>query len=194
MMKLCNLVDIEDNNIECVLLKVKEDARLDLIKLGYFTGNEEYMRLTKGQDHTCTIIDKDGKSFSWYWGISGHTLVTDETSKKGKLIQACIEEDFDIYIGDNKSRVLDSLHITSLEDSKNAKHNIELMYWREHGDVCVHKDHSYYKHFDTINSALSHFQDLGYSIYQYDTEIAETGCVVDKFVIEKIKENDMEIC
>ena len=53
--KLCYLVDIIENNENCVILKVKDDKKLELIKLGYFDGNEEMIRLTKGKDHTCKI-------------------------------------------------------------------------------------------------------------------------------------------
>lgn len=56
--KLCYLVDIIENNENCVILKVKDNKNLELIKLGYFDGNEEMMRLTKGKDHTCTIFKK----------------------------------------------------------------------------------------------------------------------------------------
>ena len=125
-MKLWNLVDIIDNNIDCVVLKVKDDARLDLIKLGYFTGNEDIIRLTKGENHTCSIFSKDGGNFNWYWGKSGYTLVSDEMKKKGKLIEECITEDFDIYIGDNIDNIKNSLYIHSLDDVKTAQHFIEF--------------------------------------------------------------------
>ncbi len=193
--KLCYLVDILENNKDCVLLKVKEDARLDLIKLGCFTGNEELMRLTKGEDHTCTIINKDGTTFSWHWGKSGHTIVTDETSKKGKLIEECITEDFDIYIGENLVNVNNSLRIKSLDDVKDAIHSLEFMYWdkKKPKDIVVHKDSEFYKTFDTIPDAINHFENLNYKIEKLESFVAKTGCIVDDYYIEKIKEKDLEI-
>lgn len=103
--KLCYLVDIVENNENCVILQVKDNKRLELIKLGCFDGNEELMRLTKGKNHTCTVFPKSGNPFSWKWGEGGYTLVSDRLSTMGKLIEACITEDFDIYIGEDKIKL-----------------------------------------------------------------------------------------
>lgn len=193
-MKLCNLVEIEENNEECVILKVKDNVALDLIKLGYFDGNEEYIRLTKGKDHNCTIFKKDGTHTDWYWGSSGYTLVSDKTSKKGKLIEECITEDFDIYIGENINNIKNSLYVRSLDDVKNAQHFIEFMYWNKNDDnVCVHKDGEYYKHFENIDSAKEHFTNLGFMLTKESNHIAETGCIVEEYFIEKIKEKECEM-
>lgn len=98
MTKLYDLVELLENNEECVVLKVKDNSQLKLICLGYFSGNETMFRLTKGENHTCTVFRDNGKSFSWKWGISGFTLVSDSTRKCGKLIQQCITDDFGIRI------------------------------------------------------------------------------------------------
>ena len=96
MKKLCELVKIVENNKECVILEVT-GSKLDLIKLGYFNGNEKLIRLTKGANQTCTIWT-DNKNYSWHWGRDGYTLVSDSMEKKGKLIQDCITKDFQINI------------------------------------------------------------------------------------------------
>lgn len=98
MSKLYNLVDIIENNETCVILKVKENKKLDLIKLGYFDLDEYIFRLTKGKNHTCTVFKTDGKNYNWHWGENGYTLVSDNLSKKGKMIENCIVEDFGINI------------------------------------------------------------------------------------------------
>ena len=69
---------------------------MNLISLGCFNGDEVMMRLTKGRDVTCTLFRKNGKSFSWHWGIGGYTLVSDQVWRMGQLIQSCIENDFGI--------------------------------------------------------------------------------------------------
>lgn len=97
-MRLADLVTVEVNNEDCVVLKVKEGKQIELISLGYFRGNETMFRLTKGYQHTCTVWYSDGKSFSWDWGDLGHTLVSDEVSKKGDIIQHCIEKDLGIML------------------------------------------------------------------------------------------------
>lgn len=193
-MKLCNLVEIEENNKECVILKVKDNVKIDLIKLGCFNGDEEYIRLTKGSDHTCTIFRKNGTHFDWHWGIKGYTLVNDKVSSMGKLIQECIEEDFDIYIGENIKKINETLYIRSLNDVKDAHHNIKIMYWNnKDNNICVHKDNEYYKHFNSINSVKEHFIDLGYELKHKSDSIAKTGCIVEEYIINKVISNDYEI-
>ena len=54
-MKLSNCVEVAVNNAECVVLKVKKGKEFDLITLGCFDGNETMFRLTKGDNHTCTV-------------------------------------------------------------------------------------------------------------------------------------------
>lgn len=95
-MKLKDMVELAVNNDDCVVLKVKDGQEMNLISLGYFNGDETMMRLTKGKDVICTVFRKDGKRFSWNWGISGYTLVSDQVRLQGRLIQNCIEQDFGI--------------------------------------------------------------------------------------------------
>lgn len=95
-MKLKDMVELAANNQDCVVLKVKDGQEMNLISLGCFNGDETMMRLTKGRDVTCTLFRQGGKSFSWHWGISGYTLVTDQVDRMGRLIQDCIEKDFGI--------------------------------------------------------------------------------------------------
>ncbi len=186
--KLCYLVDIIENNEECVILKVKDNKTLDLIKLGCFDGNEELIRLTKGKDHTCTIFRTNDKPFSWDWGRSGYTLVSDNVSTMGKLIEACITEDFDIYIGEDKNKIRETMSIMSLDDSSNSSHFIEMMYWKNGNDVSVHKDNSFYKFFKNTTEAKKHFEDLNYDINFKNKYIAGTGCIVEEYDISKNKE------
>lgn len=56
MKTLADYVEIIENNMECVILKVKPDSRMALIALGCFNGNEEMIRLTKGETQTCTLF------------------------------------------------------------------------------------------------------------------------------------------
>ena len=74
MKTLADYVEIIENNMECVILKVKPDSRMALIALGCFNGNEEMIRLTKGETQTCTLFYKDGGISSWSWGAGGIPL------------------------------------------------------------------------------------------------------------------------
>lgn len=190
--KLCDLVDIVENNIECVLLKVKENAKIDLLILGCFNGDEEYIRLTKGKDHTCTVITKNGEHYDWEWGKSGYTLVSDNVKKKGKLIQDCIVDDFNIYIGDNKQKILDTLYIKSLEDTRENSFYIKVAYFDKEGVKCVHKNNEYYKSFGNMFDLYSHFENLGYKLYKTNLAVSDkTGCYIEEYLVRRGgKENE----
>ena len=183
MKKLVDLVKIVENNKECVILEIT-GSMLDLIKLGCFNGDEKLIRLTKGKDHTCTIWTTNNSRYDWYWGYSGYTLVSDAMDKKGTLIQKCIEQDFEIYIGTNAKRIQDTLHIKSLEDIKHNSHTIKMMYWKSN-EICCHVDDEYYTYFKSLNDGFEHFKLKGYNIQAIQSYIAQTGCTVDVFYIEK---------
>ncbi len=76
-----------------VLLKVKENKEMDMIMTGLFEGNETMFRITKGKNHTCTTWYKNGNSWSWEYGIGGHTLVADSVRAKWNAIKSLIAEE-----------------------------------------------------------------------------------------------------
>ena len=185
MKKLVDLVQIVENNRDCVILEVV-GSMLDLIKLGWFDGNEIMFRLTKGEDHTCTVWTKEGKNYSWSWGRSGYTLVSDNMTKRGHLIQECIEQDFEIYIGKNPKLIEQTLHIKSLEDIKHNTHNLKFMYWENSKDqVCCHLDGEFYTYFKGMEKGINHFADKGYDVNFIETYIAQTGCIVKVYHITR---------
>lgn len=112
--RLAELVTIEENNIDCVVLKVKENAFMDLIKLGCFNGDESLIKLTKGSSHTCTMWHSDGNTYSWDWGIGGDTIVTKNMRRKAAVIQKCIEYDFGIIMEGNDINT--TLNVKSLKN------------------------------------------------------------------------------
>lgn len=199
MKKLCDLVDVYENNMECVILKVKDNVKMDLLTLGCFSGNEEMFRLTKGKDHTCTVFDKSGNTFSWYWGQSGHTLVSNQLEKTGKLIQSCIEEDLSIYIGSDKKKIQDTLHIRSLKHTEDMVHDIKIMYWESGiGNYTVHKNGEFYKHFPRKDDVFTHFAELGYTVTGGEiTRSPQTGCLIEHYeaskrVVEKVLDDSQK--
>lgn len=98
MSKLVDSVKVVENNEDCVILEVIGKP-IDMIKLGCFNGDETMIRLTKGDKHTCTVWTKNGNHYSWHWGLSGHSLVSDQMNKQRKLIVECITKDLRIYMG-----------------------------------------------------------------------------------------------
>lgn len=184
MKKLANLVQVVENNKECVILEVTGTA-IELIKLGCFNGDETMMRLTKGDNHTCTVWTKD-THYSWHWGPSGTTIVSDAMRKRGRLIQECIEQDFEIYIGTNPKRIAQTLHIKSLEDVKHTSHTIKMMYWsNDKANVCCHFDGEYHTHFKGVECGINHFVNKGYEIMRTDCYTADTGCIVEVYEITR---------
>lgn len=98
-MKLAQMVDVVENNKSCVILKVKDNQFMNLIMLGCFDGDETMFRVTKGRNHTYTVWHgKDNKSYSWEFGDSGYTLVSESMDKKRKLLTYTIEQDFNINL------------------------------------------------------------------------------------------------
>jgi hypothetical protein len=182
-MGLSNLVEIAINNEECVVLKVKDNVKMDLIALGCFDGDETMFRITKGDQHTATIFCGD-KHFSWDWGTKGSTLVGDKTRKCGKLIQRCVEEDFGIYLGKNINKIKQTLHIKTLEDKKNMNHKLEILYWpgKENKKCNIHKDGEHFKWFENLKNARNYISN-NYKIQTHDLETAVTGCKVESYQV-----------
>ena len=184
MKKLCELVEIVENNKECVILEVT-GSMLDLIKLGCFNGDEKLIRLTKGNRHTCTVWTSDN-NYSWFWGIGGHTLVSDDMTKRGKLIEDCITRDFEIYIGENKDLIAKTLHIKSLADVEHMTHKVKLMWWPNNNDsICCHIDGEFFEFFKGMENALRHFKSRGYQFSGHNKYTAQTGCIVEEYTITK---------
>lgn len=185
MKKLVDLVQIVENNKDCVILEVVGSS-LDMIKLGCFHGHETMMRLTKGADHTCTVWKSDGKHYSWSWGKSGYTLVTDTLRDQGRLIQACITQDFEIYIDTNEDLIEQTLHIKSLEDVRHNSHMVKIMYWTPTDDhVTCHLDGQFFSHFKNKQDNLNHFVERGYELKHLKNERAVTGCIVEHYEISR---------
>lgn len=90
MKKLFDIVELTVDNEKCVVLSVKQTSSsfMDLISLGWFTGIESTIRVTKGHDHIITIWNQK------------HEIIHEskDSSSKNQLIINCINEDFGIDI------------------------------------------------------------------------------------------------
>ena len=88
MKEFWELVDIIENNDHCVLMKVKPDSALDLIKLGCFEGDEDMIRFARDNGDTITIFTKNGNHYSWTRG----TLVSDSMWVKRRMIMNYVHD------------------------------------------------------------------------------------------------------
>lgn len=55
--------------------------------------------MTKGPKHIVTLYSDEKELLSWYWGLGGHTLVTDKTSKLGKELLNLFKENYKFEMG-----------------------------------------------------------------------------------------------
>ena len=173
--RLANFVTIAENNENCVVLKIKKNAFMGLVGLGCFNGNETFIRLTKGGNHTCTVWHSDGKSVSWEWGNGGYTLVCDSLDKIGRLVQNCIEYDFGIVIKGNNIKT--TLNVKSLKDAP-KKAVFKEMWWQSQTERCVHKNGDFFRHFESDTDFRDWLKKYGWKIDKEEDSVAKTGCLV----------------
>lgn len=180
MKKLVDLVEIKENNEMCVVLKVKENSKIDLISLGSLDGNEEFIRYTKGKDHIITIFTEKGETYSWDFGQSGHTLISKKTKMQQELIVKCIEQELDIYCGGNRELIEKNLKDFN---KSTIKHKVSISHDKERTgiNIAVYKDGEFYAWFPTYKDALNHFRDMRYKIEKTGSHIDKDGFPLDKF-------------
>lgn len=146
--RLCDLVTVDENNLDCVVLSVKFDTKpIDLINLGGFDGRETMFRVSKDPDSiSVTVFKEDEKPFSFDIGSRGSTVLNNEMRKVRELILECVHLDFGIYThgttGTNKSfrdLVGETLGPRNLDSERRYKIN-----WRTDGgyaSVFVNNQH-----------------------------------------------------
>ncbi len=96
MKRLCELVDIVENNENCVVFKVKDDTVMDLIALGCFKGTEDMLRMTKGRTPEITVFNKDGSNYSYHFGEGSTTVISDNMMQQREMIRECAILNFGI--------------------------------------------------------------------------------------------------
>ena len=157
MKELYQLVTLVSNTEDAVVLKVNKGAEMDLICLGCFNGDETMFRLTKGNNHSCTVWTKDGNHYSWEWGDSGYTLVSNDMRKRGHMIKRAIEDGFDILVYGSKESIRKDMRLNKSE------HKIVL--WTIGPTDCgCRKDDEFFRHFGSIDEAKAHFRKIGYKV------------------------------
>lgn len=79
---------IIQNTEESVILQNLVKTSLDVAMYPYVSSDIDYINITKGTDHVCTIIKADATTFSFSWGRSGHTIISNSlTILKNKIIE-----------------------------------------------------------------------------------------------------------
>lgn len=88
--------ELVENNDEMVVLKVNTEDNLTVALNPYISGDMDYISVTKGENHILKVIRKDGTTFSFHWGHSGYTLISNELELLQKKVVEFIERE--LYI------------------------------------------------------------------------------------------------
>lgn len=74
---LSKVMKIMDRNSDRVVIKVSSDDPLTTAMYPFIPGNTAYITVTLGDNHVLTIVKKDNSTFSFNWGLGGHTLISE---------------------------------------------------------------------------------------------------------------------
>lgn len=67
---------IMQNTPEAVVLENMAKTSLDIARFPYISSNIDYINITKGANHICTIVNSDASTFSFSWGQNGYTQIS----------------------------------------------------------------------------------------------------------------------
>lgn len=59
------------------IIKVNATDSLTVAKYPFISSDYAYLTVTRGKDHNFTIIKQNGQTFSFHFGESGHTLISE---------------------------------------------------------------------------------------------------------------------
>lgn len=76
-----NIFELVSNSREQVVLKVNAKDPLTVALNPYVESDYEYITVTKGPNHTMSVINNEGKRWSIEWGERGHTLIGTNTER-----------------------------------------------------------------------------------------------------------------
>lgn len=90
---------------EQVVLEVKELSLLEIAMNPMFDKTMEYITVTRGGNHTLTVIKNDGTKFSFEWGSSGHTLISDNLERLKSYVLKFLKDE-KIFIDSTSDNVI----------------------------------------------------------------------------------------
>ena len=181
MIKLCDIVEIQENNNSSILLKVKENKRVELISLG-LNPALDFIYLSKGESHIMKLINTDNKVTSFDFGRGGYTIISDDLENQKKLILSCITDDFGITYDGTLKDFQKTNCIRSLNDKANLEFKLELLWFDKGNNISMHRDNNFFKSFKTLDEAKQYIYD-NYNVYkEHDLRLSEqTGCNILEF-------------
>ena len=91
-----------------VVLKVLVNDPLAVAKFPFVSMDMAYITITRGKNHTLTVVKKDGKTWSFNWGENGYTLISDNTERLKKAAVEYIEDYMHILLEAGDWRVTEA--------------------------------------------------------------------------------------
>lgn len=89
---LDNIFSLEEVDYNQVIIKVHGDSPLKVAQFPFISGEYAYITVTRGEDHLLKVIKNDGSSFSFHWGMGGHTLISDELEELKEQVMVFIQQ------------------------------------------------------------------------------------------------------
>lgn len=88
------IFELLETTPEQVVIKVNAKDALTVARHPYIQANYEYITVTRGKEHILTIVHDTGTTFSFHWGDSGYTLISDSLEKlKRKVLEFISKHD-----------------------------------------------------------------------------------------------------
>jgi hypothetical protein len=138
--ELKDCVEIVQNDLTCVVLKVKEEKRDDLFLINGFDGNENMIKVSK--------VGKDGENSYWFRDVKGNTfsfsdntLMSEELRLLKREIYNTIVFEFGIPLKADNHHLYTS--IEKIGDDKKISHVFKIMGWGKRdyeNNMVVHKN------------------------------------------------------
>ena len=139
MNKLTSIVSVIHNDMDCVVLKIANNKRMELIFTGCFDGDETMIRMTKELPHIYTIFKGDK-----YYSTAFEKNVEYKVKKMIELIRETVVEDFGINVSGDKEFIISTCGDATIEKARSGKHEIVIS--RSYDDsVAIYRDHSFVK-------------------------------------------------
>ena len=124
--RIFSLQEVSDNK---VIIKVTADNPLTVAQYPFIQKQFAYITVTRGAEHIFTIVYEDGHTWSFHWGRSGYTVISEETNMLKWAVNQFIKEndivlDYDggsvyeasIFYNDNFDKWELALYITNSDN------------------------------------------------------------------------------
>lgn len=189
--------ELIQNTSTQVILKNTAKTSLDVAMNPYVSADIDYITVTKGNNHNCTVIKSDGNTFNFYWGTRGYNpvsenvemlkrAVTNFISSQGIALDVCTTmqpNKATIYFNDNFNKWQASLSFPNTEKKQN--------YWSETST-------NQYDMLEEIKDIFNNtFSELNHDIAQTGIDVWKCSadrvlCIDTDYINENNSRNEIE--